>query len=152
MDLATILAAAGGLLVGVLVALGLGATWWGARLKTATHRIATLEESRQSAKDESGHLRRQVEQLQHEVNELRMQAMRNRPRAEAATEARGEAEDLLLRAAPPAADPFPATMIQPRKPPTEAADPFPATMIQGRRPQPDAETTFPATDIQPRKP
>ena len=133
MDLEAILAVVGGVVIGGLVAVGIAAWWWGAKLRDATQRISALDQSRHSAKEENSDMRRQLEMLQNEVNELRIQAMRAKPRAEAPVSTRGELEDMLLRAAP---------VVEP--------EPFPATMIQPRRPQPP-EQPFPATDILPRK-
>ncbi|MBV8501535.1 MAG: hypothetical protein JO006_07445 [Paucibacter sp.] len=134
MDLETIYAAAGGLLAGGVVALIGAASVWGSKLKAASQRIATLEESRQSAKDDNADLRKQIQRLQQELNDLRVEAMRARPRAEATATTRHEVEDLLLRAAPAAEEPFPATMIQPRRPQPEAEAPFPVTQILPRKP------------------
>ena len=133
MDLDPIVAVVCGVLAGAVVALGLAAWWWGAKLKDAAQRISRLDQSRQSAKEENGEMRKQLEQLQSEVNELRIQAMRSKPRADAPVSTRGELEDLLLRPAPPVVEePFPATMIQPRKPPP-SDEPFPSTELLPRK-------------------
>ena len=132
MDLDPIVAIVCGVLAGAVVALGLAAWWWGAKLKDAAQRISRLDQSRQSAKEENAEMRKQLEQLQHEVNELRIQAMRSKPRADAPVSTRGELEDLLLRPAPHVAEePFPATMIQPRKP--QGEEPFPPTEMLPRK-------------------
>ncbi len=138
MDLGTMLSIAGGALVGALIAIGFAVWWWGGQLKEAAQRITALDESRHSAKEESGKLRRQIDQLQQEVNDWRIQAMRAKsvsPGLEP-TSTREEIEDMLLRATPPAApEPFAATVILPRKPqPAEDETPFPATDILPRRP------------------
>ena len=137
MDLGTLLSIAGGALVGALLAIGFAAWWWGSQLKEAAQRMSKLDQSRHSAKEESGELRRQLDQLQLEVNDWRIQALRAKSRSDAAepVSTREELEDMLLRAAPP-----------------PHVEPFAATVIMPRKPQPAADAPFPATDILPRKP
>jgi len=140
MDLGTILSIAGGALVGALLAIAFAAWWWGGQLKEAAQRMAALDEARQLAREESGKLRKQVDQMQQEVNDWRIQAMRAKPAAPSGEPAstREEIEDMLLRATPPAVpEPFAATVILPRKPQQQQAE---------------GETPFPATDILPRRP
>ncbi|HEY4081595.1 MAG TPA: hypothetical protein VGM81_12955 [Burkholderiaceae bacterium] len=138
MDLGTILSIAGGALLGALLAVGFAAWWWGGQLKEAAQRLAALDESRRLAREESGKLRRQVDQMQQEVNDWRIQAMRAKSVSSALEPAssREEIEDMLLRATPPAApEPFAATVILPRRPQqAEGEAPFPATDILPRRP------------------
>jgi hypothetical protein len=120
MDLETIGVAAGGVLAGGLLAGAGGAWWWGHKLKGAAQRIAKLDQARQFADQQGAQVRKQVEQLQKEMAELRMQAGRARPReadAAASVHTRQEVEDMLLSQAPPAkpVEAFPDTQIIPRK-------------------------------------
>ncbi len=119
MDSGTIWGTLAGLLVGAGATLVAGAWWWGRKLGEAAQRVAKLEQARQFSEQQATQVRRQVEQMQKEMAELRQQASRAKPRrdAPAVSASREEIEDLLLRDAPPrsAADPFPATQILPRK-------------------------------------
>jgi cell division protein FtsB len=66
-DLMSLLAFLVGLALG-----GLGATWWWLRpLKAAKARVAKLEAAREALKQQNSQARKQLEQLQTEVAELR---------------------------------------------------------------------------------
>jgi len=133
MDLDTLGAALGGIVVGGLAAAAGSAWWWGRKLQRANHQLAKLDHARLFADQQSTQVRRQVEQLQKEVSELRMQAVRAKPRVEVTVAQSQEAssEELLLRATNPPgeAEAFPQTQILPRKP----DDNFPKTHIVPRK-------------------
>jgi hypothetical protein len=141
MDLATLAAALGGLLLGALAAALISARTWSGKLKAATQRVARLEEARKQSDQAAQQARKQVELLNMEVAELRLQAGRaERKRAAAEAAPAPETPDLLLRDGVPA-EPFPATMLVPREPPAPPSTPapgdpnFPATMIVPRKPR-----------------
>jgi hypothetical protein len=123
MDLELIGVAAGGVLAGGLAAGGLGAWWWGGKLGHARHQISKLEQLRQFTDQQGQQVRKQIEQLQSELNDLRIQATRARTREAHAIPAtvimKRPAEELLLRDEPAAsagtpAEPFATTQILPR--------------------------------------
>lgn len=132
MDLDTLGVALGGFVVGGLAATAGSAWWWNRKLQRANRQVAKLDQARQFADQQSAQVRKQVEQLQKEVNDLRMQAARAKPRVEVTVVQPQEVstEELLLRAA---------------KPPGEG-EAFPQTQIL---PKPD--DNFPRTHILPRK-
>ncbi|MBV8379483.1 MAG: hypothetical protein JO369_01785 [Paucibacter sp.] len=119
MDLEAIGVALGGVVAGGLAAAAASAWWWGRKLGRATRQVAKLDQARQFADQQSNQVRKQVEQLQKEVAELRVQASRAKPRVEVTVVPPAETttEELLLRATAPsaAAEPFPQTQILPRK-------------------------------------
>jgi len=133
MDLDTLGMALGGFVVGGLVAGAGGAVWWGGKLKRAARQLTKLDQARQFADQQGAQVRKQVELLQKEVNDLRMQAARAKPRVEVTVVPPPEVsnEELLLRAAVPLGEgeAFPQTQILPHKP----DDNFPRTHILPRK-------------------
>ncbi|MBV8604670.1 MAG: hypothetical protein JO224_08325 [Pelomonas sp.] len=118
MDPITLVLALGGLVVGAAGAAAVGARWWSRQLDEAARRATKLEQAREFAESQCAQARRQVEQLQKELAELRAQVNRARARNEVTVNPPDtpEVQDLLLRGAPaPAYDPFPKTEILPRK-------------------------------------
>lgn len=122
MDLGMIGTALGGAAFGAVAAGGLSAWWWGRKLASAERHIVKLDQLRQFSDQQGAQVRKQIEQLQAELTDLRIQATRARTReAHAAPPApvftTQEAEDMLLRDAPAAtsAEPFANTQILPRK-------------------------------------
>ena len=119
MDSGIVWAALVGLLFGGVATVAASAWWWGRKLREAAQRVAKLEQARQFGEQQATQVRRQIEQMQREMADLRQQASRAKPRREAPapSASREQIEELLLREAPPrsAADPFPATQILPRK-------------------------------------
>jgi hypothetical protein len=121
MDLELIGVALGGFCAGALAGGGVGTWWWGRKLSGAQRQIAKLDQLRQFSEQQGGQVRKQIEQLQSELNDLRIQATRMRTREAHSVPAtviiNRESEDMLLRDAPAAspAEPFAATQILPRK-------------------------------------
>ena len=120
MNVETIGIAVGSVFVGGLAAASLGAWWWGRKLKGSDARHSRLDHARQFAEQQGVQVKKQVEQLQKEVTELRQQLARAKPRQEVHVSppppSREELENMLLRA-PPSKSPeaFPDTQIIPRK-------------------------------------
>ena len=120
MDVETIGIAVGSVFVGGLAAASVGAWWWGRKLKGSDARNSKLDHARQFAEQQGVQVRKQVEQLQKEVGELRQQLARAKPRQEVHVSppppSREELENMLLRSpSPKAPDAFPDTQIIPRK-------------------------------------
>ena len=118
MELETIGVALGGVAAGGVVAAAGGAWWWCRKLKLAALRIAKLDQARQFADQQGAQVRKQIEQLQHEMAELRVQASRARPHhVSPPMPSRQELEDMLLRDSEPpsTAEGFATTQIMPRK-------------------------------------
>jgi len=106
--------------VGGLAAASLGAWWWGRKLKGSDARNSRLDHARQFAEQQGVQVRKQVEQLQKEVADLRQQLARAKPRQEVHVSppapSREELENMLLRApSAQAPEAFPDTQIIPRK-------------------------------------
>ncbi len=128
MDLVAIGMAVMALLLG-----GAGASWWwSSKLKKSAERIAKLDHAAQFAEQQNTQVRKQVELLQREVTDLRVQLSRTKPRQEVSTNdaapTRQEVEDMLLRQPSPEA--FPATQILPRQSPSDG---FPTTQVLPRK-------------------
>lgn len=118
------------LMVGAALLLGVGlawgvATWWfGRRLRAGEARLDKVDKARQFAAQQASQARRQIEGLQKELAELRLNA-RNlgaRVPAVAASSAAPAADDFLPHANP-APDPEPppdgfadTQLLQPRRP------------------------------------
>ena len=116
MDAENILVGLLGLVLGAVAAYG-GAHWWfGRKLAAAAARVGKHERARQFAEQQGDQVRRQVEQLQKELAELRSQVSRTKQRASAAI-GKQEREDMLLNTGGAAvkpvtqADPFPDTLL-----------------------------------------
>jgi len=121
MDLELIGVALGGLCAGALAGAGVSAWWWSRRLSNAQRQIVKLDQLRQFSEQQGVQVRKQIEQLQSELNDLRIQATRMRTREAHSVPAtviiNRESEDMLLRDTPTAtpAEPFATTQILPRK-------------------------------------
>jgi len=120
MDIETVGIAVGSVLVGGLAAASLCAWWWGRKLKSSAFRNSKLDHARQFAEQQGVQVKKQVEQLQKEVSELRTQLARARPRQEVHVSppppSREELENMLLRTpAGQSPEAFPDTQIIPRK-------------------------------------
>lgn len=105
----------GALLLGGVLAWAGAAWWFGRRLKLSSARIEHLERSRQQVSQQVSQARRQVEQLQRELADLRQG--QSAPVARAAP---AEVRDVFLPLPPesgvrPAKDGFAPTQIQPRR-------------------------------------
>lgn len=101
------------LLGGGMLAWGLAFWWFGRRLRLSSARIEHLERSRHQIGQQVSQARRQVEQLQKELAELRLASPVQPPRA-----APAQAHDVFLPLPPegkPAKDGFAPTQILPHK-------------------------------------
>ncbi|HEY1090275.1 MAG TPA: hypothetical protein VGE47_04220 [Burkholderiaceae bacterium] len=117
MDVIALLLGVG--LVLALAGLAVSWLWFRRRLATAGARQAKLEKARQFAEQQGTQARRQTEQLQKELADLRMQLSRYKPlRKPEPGEVKPEVEDLLLAHAHEA----PAA-------PTKVVDPFADTLL-----------------------
>jgi uncharacterized protein YdgA (DUF945 family) len=120
MDTQQLLMAVAGLVVGAAAAWG-GAVWWfGRQLKTAHAKQDKVDKAREFAAQQASQARRQIEALQKELGELRLQVQQlgQTPRR-AAPQAPAPVEMPILGVDPtpprPAADGFAETQVMPQR-------------------------------------
>lgn len=128
MDATTVLTLLGAALGGAVLAGGITFWWLGRRLRGAAARITHLEQSRQQIGQQVSQARRQVEQLQRELAELRQHGgARSAAASPAGPSSRSDEVFLPL---PPSAPGAPGAAPKGGEPPK---DPFAPTQILARR-------------------
>lgn len=128
MDATTVLTLLGAALGGAVLAGGITFWWLGRRLRGAAARITHLEQSRQQIGQQVSQARRQVEQLQRELAELRQHGGA-RSAAASPTGPNSRSDEVFLPL-PPSAPGAPGTAPKGGEPPK---DPFAPTQILARR-------------------
>ncbi len=118
---------AGALLLGALIAGGLLFWWFGRQLKLSALKLERVEKARQFAAQQAAQARKQVEQLQKELGELRQAHGIRTPRTAAHVELAPAASAEPLSAAQ-VAEALPLVAAPPRPP--AAPDGFADTQIQ----------------------
>jgi outer membrane murein-binding lipoprotein Lpp len=134
MDATTVLTLLGAALGGAVLAGGITFWWLGRRLRGAAARITHLEQSRQQIGQQVSQARRQVEQLQRELAELRQHGGA-RSAAASPTGPNSRSDEVFLPLPPsapsaPSAPGAPGAAPKGGEPPK---DPFAPTQILARR-------------------
>ncbi|UDF35006.1 UNVERIFIED_ORG: SlyX family protein [Shinella sp. XGS7] len=130
MDATTVLTLLGAALGGAVLAGGITFWWLGRRLRGAAARITHLEQSRQQIGQQVSQARRQVEQLQRELAELRQHGGARSSSAAASPTGPNSRSDEVFLPLPPSAPSAPGAAPKGGEPPK---DPFAPTQILARR-------------------